>query len=113
MSDDWDDDETTAHTSDGKARSNSEAYDVAAEALQSFYERVETLNEEIKERRDDLKEVYAEMKGAGYDKKAFDAASKVIRLSQDKSKMESRQEMKAIATIYLTALGKDEYEDLL
>lgn len=113
MSDDWDEDETTARTSDGKARSNSEAYDVTAAELQSFYERVTNLDEQIADLREDKKNVYVELKGRGFDKKAFDAAMKVVRLSQDKSKSEARQETKAIATIYLTALGKDEYEDLL
>jgi len=73
---------------------------VAAEELKQFVERVERLEEEKKAIADDIKEVYAEMKGRGYDTKVV---RKVVAIrKQDRAE---RQEQEAILDLYLNALG--------
>jgi uncharacterized protein (UPF0335 family) len=73
---------------------------VAAGQLRAFIERVERLEEEKKTIVDDIKEVYAEMKGTGFDTKAVRA---IIRLrKQDQAE---RQEAEAILDLYMAALG--------
>jgi len=72
----------------------------AKEHLRSFIERIERLEEEKKTLADDIKEVYSEAKGTGFDTKVM---RQVIRLR----KMESadRQEQEAMLDLYLSALG--------
>ena len=73
---------------------------VAAGQLRAFIERVERLEEEKKTISDDIKEVFAEMKGTGFDTKAVRA---IIRLrKQDQAE---RQEAEAILDLYKAALG--------
>ena len=73
---------------------------VAAEELRAFVERVERLNEEKAGINGDLKEVYAEMKGRGFDTKAVKV---IVRLrGQDHAE---RQEQEAILELYMQALG--------
>jgi uncharacterized protein (UPF0335 family) len=73
---------------------------VAAGQLRAFVERVERLEEEKKTIADDIKEVFAEMKGTGFDTKAVRA---FIRLrKQDQAE---RQEAEAILDLYKAALG--------
>lgn len=73
---------------------------VAAEALKSFITRIETLEEEKKTISDDIKEVYAEAKGTGFDTKAIRA---LIRLR--KKDPAERQEEESILDLYKAALG--------
>jgi len=73
---------------------------VAAEELKQFVERVERLEEEKKAISDDIKEVFGEMKGRGYDVKVV---RQVIRIR--KTDRAERQEMEAILELYLNALG--------
>jgi uncharacterized protein (UPF0335 family) len=73
---------------------------VAGERLRSFVERIERLEEEKKALQDDIKEVYAEAKGAGFDVKIL---RQVIRLR--KQDREERQEQEELLEIYLAALG--------
>lgn len=73
---------------------------VAAGQLRAFIERIERLEEEKKTIADDIKEVFAEMKGTGFDTKAVRA---IIRLrKQDQAE---RQEAEAILDLYKAALG--------
>ncbi len=73
---------------------------VAAGQLRAFIERIERLEEEKKTIADDIKEVYAEMKGTGFDTKAVRS---IIRLrKQDQAE---RQEAEAILDLYMAALG--------
>lgn len=111
MSDDWEDE--MSHTSDGKPRPNDDQFSVTAAELEQFVERYNQLESEIADLRDQKKELMAELKGRGFDKKAFDATIKVLKIREDKSKVEARLEMRAIASLYLTALGQDDFEDLL
>ncbi|MFZ5618296.1 MAG: DUF2312 domain-containing protein [Pseudomonadota bacterium] len=74
---------------------------VAAERLRSFLERVERLEEEKATIAGDIKEVFAEAKGEGYDTKTL---RKIIRLRKmDKAK---RDEEEALLDLYLSALGE-------
>ena len=73
---------------------------VAAGQFRAFIERIERLEEEKKTIADDIKEVFAEMKGTGFDTKAVRA---IIRLrKQDQAE---RQEAEAILDLYMAALG--------
>ena len=68
--------------------------------LKSIVERIERLEEDKAGVMADLKEVYAEAKGTGFDTKII---RKVVRLrKQDRAK---RQEEEAILDLYLTAIG--------
>lgn len=104
-------DEFEEHTSDGKPRPND--FDVTAAELQSFVDRHNNLESAIADLREDKKELMAELKARGFDKKAFDATIKVLKIREDKAKVEAKLEMRAIATLYLTALGQDDFEELL
>ncbi|WP_312813005.1 DUF2312 domain-containing protein [Brevundimonas sp.] len=69
--------------------------------LRTIVERIERLEEDKKAVMEDMKEVFAEAKGEGYDVKVL---RKVIRMrKQDKAK---RQEEEAILDLYLSALGE-------
>ena len=74
---------------------------VAAERLRSFLERVERLEEEKAVIAGDIKEVYAEAKGEGYDTKI---PRQIIRLR--KMDRAERQEQEALLDLYLSALGE-------
>jgi uncharacterized protein (UPF0335 family) len=68
--------------------------------LKSFIERIERLEEDKAGIAADMKEVYAEAKGEGFDVKII---RKVIRLrKQDKVK---REEEEALIDLYLSAIG--------
>ncbi len=72
----------------------------AQSQLKSIIERIERLEEDKAAVANDLKEVYAEAKGNGFDTKVL---RKVIRLrKQDKAK---RQEEEALIDLYLSAIG--------
>ncbi|MTI16542.1 DUF2312 domain-containing protein [Rhodobacteraceae bacterium RKSG542] len=73
---------------------------VAADQLRSFIERVERLEEEKKVISDDIKDVYAEAKGNGFDVKVM---RKIIALR--KRQPHEREEEEAIMDLYLHALG--------
>ncbi|GAA0394639.1 DUF2312 domain-containing protein [Brevundimonas terrae] len=69
--------------------------------LRTIVERIERLEEDKKAVMEDMKEVFAEAKGEGYDVKVL---RRVIRMrKQDKAK---RQEEEAILDLYLSALGE-------
>ena len=74
---------------------------VAAERLRSFLERIERLEEEKQTIMGDMKEVYAEAKGEGYDTKIM---RQIIRLR--KMDRAERQEQEALLDLYLSALGE-------
>lgn len=73
---------------------------VAADQLRSFVERIERLEEEKKGIADDIKDVYAEAKGNGFDTKVM---REVVRIrKQDKN---AWQEMEDLLDLYMHALG--------
>lgn len=73
---------------------------VAADELRLLVERVERLEEEKKGISDDIKDVYAEAKGRGYDAAAI---RKILAIR--KKKKEEYQEEEAILEVYMQALG--------
>lgn len=69
--------------------------------LRTIVERIGRLEDDKQAVQSDIKEVYLEAKGDGYDVKML---RKVVRLiQQDKAK---RQEEQAIIDLYLSALGE-------
>ena len=74
--------------------------DVTSERLKSFIERIERLEEEKKGIADDIKDVYAEAKGTGFDVKIM---RQVIRLR--KLQADDRREQEELLDTYMRALG--------
>jgi uncharacterized protein (UPF0335 family) len=72
----------------------------AKDQLKSIVERIERLEEEKKAISDDIRDVYAEAKGNGFDVKALRA---IIRLR--KQDANERQEQETILETYMQALG--------
>lgn len=75
---------------------------IAADRLKSFITRIERLEEEKKSLADDIREVYSEAKGSGFD-------IKVIRLLIRLRKLDTsdRREMDEITTLYMRALDME------
>ena len=73
---------------------------VAAGELKQFIERLERLEEEKAGIMGDIKEVFAELKGRGFDAKAVRTILRIRK--QDHSE---RQEQEAILELYLQAMG--------
>ncbi len=73
---------------------------VARDQLRTIIERIERLEEEKKAIADDIKEVYAEAKGNGFDTKTL---RKVITLR--KVEAAEREEQEAMLDLYMSALG--------
>lgn len=77
-----------------------ESATIAADQLRSFIERIERLEEEKKTIADDIKEVFAEAKGYGYDVKTMRAVLKIRKMEDH-----DRAEQEALLDTYLAALG--------
>jgi uncharacterized protein (UPF0335 family) len=75
---------------------------VDANHLRAFLERIERLEEEKRAIADDIKEVYAEAKGTGYDTKIIRKIVSLRRQDRDK-----RREEEEILELYLSALGEE------
>lgn len=73
---------------------------LAKDQLKSIIERVERLEEEKSTISTDIKEVYAEAKGNGYDVKALQTIIKLRKLDPN-----TRQEQETIVESYMQALG--------
>jgi uncharacterized protein (UPF0335 family) len=73
---------------------------VAGDQLRAFIERIERMEEEKKVISDDIKEIYAEAKGTGFDVKVI---RQIVRLR--KLDASERQEQEAILDLYMHALG--------
>jgi uncharacterized protein (UPF0335 family) len=73
---------------------------ISAEQLRLFIERIETLEEEKKGISDDIRDVYAEAKGTGFDTKAMRAVVKLRKMEAA-----ARREAEAMLDTYKTALG--------
>lgn len=74
---------------------------VQGDQLKSIVERIERLEEEKKTIADDIKEVYAEAKGTGYDVKVL---RQVVALR--KRDLDERRESEAILDLYMQAVGE-------
>jgi len=73
---------------------------VNASHLRAFIERIERLEEEKRAIADDIKDVYAEAKGNGFDAKIM---RKIVSLRRQD--IEKRKEEETILDLYLNALG--------
>ncbi len=73
---------------------------VAGQRLNSFIERIERLEEEKTALAEDIKEVYAEAKGVGFDVKVM---RKLISLR--KMDTDARRELEDILELYKAAIG--------
>jgi uncharacterized protein (UPF0335 family) len=73
---------------------------VAGAQLQSFIERIERLEEEKAALAADIREVYAEARGTGFEPKAM---RQIVRLR--KMDADDRQEQESLLEIYKSALG--------
>ena len=73
---------------------------IARDQLRAFIERIERLEEDKKAIADDIKEVYAEAKGSGFDAKVM---RQIVRIR--KQDHNERAEQEAILDLYLHALG--------
>ncbi|HTO67397.1 DUF2312 domain-containing protein [Bradyrhizobium sp.] len=72
----------------------------AKDQLKSIIERIERLEEEKKAISDDIRDVYAESKGNGYDVKVL---RMIVRMR--KQDANERQEQETILETYMQALG--------
>ena len=72
----------------------------ARDQLKAIIERIERLEEEKKTISDDIRDVYAEAKGNGYDVKALRT---IVRLR--KQDVDERKEQETILETYMHALG--------
>jgi uncharacterized protein (UPF0335 family) len=73
---------------------------VAQDQIRTIIERIERMEEEKRAIAEDIKEIYAEAKGNGFDTKVL---RKVVAIrKQDASE---RQEQEALLELYMTALG--------
>jgi uncharacterized protein (UPF0335 family) len=73
---------------------------IAGERLRSFIERIERLEEERRTLGEDIKEVFAEAKGNGFDTKIMRQIIKIRRMDKD-----DLDEQETLLDIYKRALG--------
>lgn len=72
----------------------------AKDQLKTIVERIERLEEEKKATSDDIRDVYAEAKGNGFDVKALRTIVRLRKLDTDE-----RREQEAVLETYMHALG--------
>tara|TARA_B100000676_G_C17774801_1_gene678682 strand:- start:182 stop:427 length:246 start_codon:yes stop_codon:yes gene_type:complete len=75
---------------------------VAGDRLRTIIERIERLEDEKKALSDDIREVYSEAKGAGFDIKII---RQIVRLR--KMDASDRSEMEQVLDVYKRALGME------
>ena len=75
---------------------------VAGDRLKTIIERIERLEEEKKALSDDVREVFSEAKGAGFDVKVI---RQLVRLR--KMDATDRSEMEQVLDVYKRALGME------
>jgi uncharacterized protein (UPF0335 family) len=68
--------------------------------LKAIVERIERLEEEKKATSDDIRDVYAEAKGTGFDPKALRSIVRMRKLDSDE-----RREQQEVLETYMHALG--------
>lgn len=96
-----DDDETTGGSASGSAGSGtSDVGGVAGARLKSFLERIERLESEKAALMEDIKEVYAEAKGTGFDTKTMRKIISLRKMDNDK-----RRESEELLDLYKSAIG--------
>ena len=88
--DDTEDDDPPMETLGGNAQG----------ALRAFVERIERMEEDKKAIADDIREIYAEAKGNGFDTKVLRSIVRIRKQDADE-----RAEQTALTELYLHALG--------
>ena len=73
---------------------------LARDHLRAFIERIERLEEEKASLMEDIREVYAEAKGTGFDPKIMRQVVRIRKMEPDQ-----RQEQEYVLDTYLSALG--------
>ncbi len=73
---------------------------VAGKRLRSFLERIERLEEEKTGLAEDMKEIYAEAKGVGFDVKTMRRILKLRKMEPEK-----RREQDELLQLYMSAIG--------
>ena len=73
---------------------------IAGDRLKSFIERIERLEEEKKTLASDIKEVYAEAKGTGFDTKIIRQLIRLRKMDKD-----DLDEQETLIDIYKRAIG--------
>jgi uncharacterized protein (UPF0335 family) len=73
---------------------------VSGDRLRSFVERIERLEEEKREVQDQIKDVFAEAKGEGFDVKVMRQVIRLRRLRPN-----DRNELEELLDLYKSALG--------
>jgi uncharacterized protein (UPF0335 family) len=73
---------------------------IAGDRLKSFIERIERLEEEKKALANDIKEVYAEAKGTGFDTKIMRQLIRLRKMDKD-----DLDEQETLIDIYKRAIG--------
>ncbi|HEX3536908.1 MAG TPA: DUF2312 domain-containing protein [Stellaceae bacterium] len=73
---------------------------IAGERLKSFVERIERLEEEKQALAADIKEVYAEAKGSGFDTRIMRQVIRLRRMDKD-----DLDEQETLLDVYKRALG--------
>ncbi len=76
------------------------AADVTSEQLRQFVERIETLEEEKKTLMEEIRSVYAEARGQGFDVRTLRAVIRLRRMEPH-----ARAEQEALLETYKAALG--------
>lgn len=76
---------------------------VSGARLKSFLERIERLEEEKKGLSDDIKDIYSEAKGTGFEPRIM---RKIISLR--KTNLEKRREETELLELYMSAIGMAE-----
>lgn len=87
---------------DGAAGEVKDVGGVAGKRLLAFIDRIERLEGEKSELADDIKDVYAEAKGVGFE-------PKIIRklISMRKKEVEKRREEEELIELYKAAIGME------
>lgn len=86
------------HNSDNEA-----SVEISSDRLKSFIKRIEKLEEDKAAVGEDLREVYSEAKGTGFDVKII---RQIVRLR--KIELEQRREQNLLLELYKSAIGMEE-----
>jgi uncharacterized protein (UPF0335 family) len=73
---------------------------IAGDQLKSYIERIERLSEEVAALKEDIKEVFAEAKGNGFDTKIMRQVIRIRKMDKD-----DVDEQETLLDIYMRALG--------
>jgi len=87
-------------SSDAQDGAKEDVGGIAGKRLLSFFDRVERLEEEKAALAEDIKEIYAEAKSAGFEVKIMRRIMRLRKMDVDK-----RQEEDELLNLYMAAIG--------